>query len=505
MAIGRREFLKGAAGLAASSALPASEAQPQAPPRPNILVFLTDDHGQWLQGCYGNSEVRTPNLDRLARRGTRMTNACTPSPVCSPARASFFTGLYPSQHGIHDWIEEATHAYASPWLEGQTLISERLKAAGYHTGLVGKWHCGFEREPRPGFDYWFSYWVNQYPHRGEQKFSDQGRQVVEQGHQSPLLTRRALDFLTRHREDRVTSGSPYFLCVGYVDTHGPHSNAPDDLVALYDEATFRDIPQEDFSAAHGVASVTVNPDPAVERRKRQQYYAAASSIDREVGRILADLEAHGELDNTLVVYTGDHGLNAGHHGVWEKGNITRPQNFLDESIRVACTFAWPDGGVRQDAASAMPVNHCDLHATLLEAAGVTLSAQDAARVNTPGRSYLRALRGQPVDGWRDAHVCEYGNARMIRTSDYKLILRYPFKGQRDPHELYDLSNDPRETVNRYEDPSLSGIVTALTARVDAFFARYEVPARSGLALEDQPEATPESPWIRRRQADGPGN
>ncbi len=501
MSIGRRDFLKGAAGLAgtaAASTLPARASAGQAAPRrPNILVFLTDDHGQWLQGCYGNSEVRTPALDRIARRGVRMTSASTPSPVCSPARASFFSGLFPSQHGIHDWIEESKNAYASPWLQGQTLISERLRNAGYHTGLVGKWHCGFEREPRPGFDYWFSYWVNQYPHRGEQKFSDQGRQVIEHGQQSPLLTNHAIDFLHQHRTSEATAGRPFFLCVGYVDTHGPHANAPDDLVAQYADATFRDIPEEAFPSSHGITHATVNKDPAVEHAKRQQYYAAASSIDREVGRIIADLEAHAELDDTLVVYTGDHGLNAGHHGVWEKGNITRPQNFFDESIRVACTISWPAGGIGRDTVSDVPVDHCDLHATLLDAAGVTVPPEEATRVNSPGRSYLSVLKGGRASDWRDAQICEYGNARMIRTNEYKLILRYPFKGVADSHELYDLRRDPRETTNRYGDAAMAGVITELTGRLNAFFARYEVPEHSGLSMENQPPTTPDSPWLRR--------
>ena len=505
MPIGRRKFLKGAAGLTAAAAVStiASRVAAQGTARrPNILLFVTDDHGQWLQGCYGNSEVHTPNLDRLARRGVRMTNACTPSPVCSPARASLFTGRFPSQHGIHDWIEESTRAYASPWLEGQTLISELLKEAGYHTGLVGKWHCGFEREPRPGFDRWFSYWVNQYPHRGDQQFSDQGRQVTETGQQSPLLTRRAIDFLAEHRATEGRNGAPFFLVVGYVDTHGPHKDAPDDLVAQYADATFRDIPREDVAPCHGKPGATVNKDPDIENAKRREYYAAASSIDREVGRLIADLEAHGDLDHTLVVYTGDHGLNAGHHGVWEKGNITVPQNFLDESIRVACTVSWPAGGVIQGITSDAPVNHCDLHATLLDAAGVTVAPDRAARINSPGRSYLRQLRGESVSDWRDAQICEYGNARMIRTNDYKLILRYPFDGVTDPHELYDLRADPRETVNRFGDASLATVTADLTDRLNAFFRQYDVAAHSGLAMEGQPQATPDSPWLRKRTAPG---
>ena len=132
-------------------------------------MFLTDDHGQWAQHAYGNSELKTPNMDRLADQGVRMNQAITPCPVCSPARASFFTGRMPSQHGVTDWLND-TQCPDHPGLKGQTLISDLLKKAGYNTGLVGKWHCGAEREPKPGFDKYFSYWVSQYPHGGTSIF-----------------------------------------------------------------------------------------------------------------------------------------------------------------------------------------------------------------------------------------------------------------------------------------------------------------------------------------------
>ena len=119
--------------------------------QPNILVFLTDDHAQWAAHCYGAAEIRSPNLDRLAATGVRMTRAFTPSPVCSPARACCFTGRFPSQHGIHDWLDESG-TDSSLNLSGQTTIAELLKQAGYETSLVGKWHCGSSRRPQAGFD-----------------------------------------------------------------------------------------------------------------------------------------------------------------------------------------------------------------------------------------------------------------------------------------------------------------------------------------------------------------
>jgi len=497
--IPRREFIKlsGAmgAGLAGWPLLSRAAEAGNKSARPNILVFLTDDHGQWAQHAYGNSELITPNLDRLAARGIRMRQTFTTCPVCSPARASFFTGRMPSQHGIHDYLDESKNAFTHPGLTGQTLISELLQGAGYHTGLVGKWHCGREREPQPGFDRWFSYWVNQYPHAGVQHFSDQGKQVIEEGQQSPLLTRRAVDFLQDHQQKAGANGQPFFLYISYVDTHSPHNAAPEELVRQYDSATFRDIPDEQFAACHGRATSLVNQDPAIERKKRREYYGAVSSVDREVGKVLAALEATGQMENTLIVYTGDHGLNTGHHGLWEKGNITVPQNFLEESIRIACTLSWPAGGVRQNATCDDLVSHPDLWATLLEIAGAAPGAATAAKINSPGVSYLRQLRGQAAPAWRQTIVSEYGNARMARTEQYKLIRRYPYAGVSFPDELYDLQADPRETKNRHDDPSLQEIIKQLSTELEEFFAKYTVAGHSGLDLEHQPVCAPASPWL----------
>jgi arylsulfatase A-like enzyme len=158
-------------------------------------------------------------------------------------------------------------------------------------------------------------------------------------------------------------------------------------------------------------------------------------------------------------------------------------------------LSWPAGGVRQDATCDNPVNHCDLWATVLEVAGATPGEDTARRINSPGRSYLAQLRGQSSEGWRETIFFEYGNARMARTGRYKLIERHPYQGVRFPDELYDLEQDPRETVNRYDDAALQFIVRDLSAELRRFFATYTVSGHSGLDLEHQPECTPHSPWI----------
>ncbi|MCL5669881.1 MAG: DUF4976 domain-containing protein, partial [Acidobacteria bacterium] len=141
------------------------------------------------------------------------------------------------------------------------------------------------------------------------------------------------------------------------------------------------------------------------------------------------------------------------------------------------------------------VNHCDLWATLLEIAGATPDEKTAAQINSPGRSYLAQLRGHEARDWRETIISEYGNARMARTDRYKLIRRYPYGGVRFRDELYDLKEDPRETVNRFQDASLSKVVDELTEELDQFFKKYTVPGQSGLDMADQWQCTPLSPWL----------
>ncbi len=309
------------------------------PTRPNILVFLTDDHGRWATGCYGNSEIRSPSMDRLAAEGCRMTATFTPSPVCSPARASFFTGRLPSQHGIHDWIHETIEpGDLHPGLEGQTTIAQVLKSVGYQTALTGKWHCGTSWEPKAGFDRWFSYRDDQLPHCGHIRFCDQGTIVEHEGQQADAITDAALDFLRRR-----DSADPFFLCVGYVDTHSPFSDHPQHLVASYEGCSFRDALHEPFAACHGYADFAWPQDEALSRQWLAQYYAAVTFIDEQIARVLDELAGRGELSNTLVVYTSDHGHMNGRHGLQTKGNSSIPQNFLDDSILVPCMLRWPDG------------------------------------------------------------------------------------------------------------------------------------------------------------------
>ena len=196
---------------------------PSQPMPPNIVVFFTDDHAGWALPSYGNSEISAPNLTHLAETGALMRNAFTPCPVCSPARASFWTGLYPSQHGVHDHLAEDDPAVqATNWLAGIPTLADHLREAGYTTALAGKWHCGAGEAPRSGFDFWYSGWRKTPKYFSlTSKYSDQGRVVERRGYDTQIFTDAAIDFLRERERER-----PFFLFIGYATTHNPWINRP---------------------------------------------------------------------------------------------------------------------------------------------------------------------------------------------------------------------------------------------------------------------------------------
>jgi choline-sulfatase len=459
---------------------------------PNILVVMADDHGQWASKPYGNHEIRTPSMDYLARRGVRMANAFTPTPVCSPARASFFTGRLPSQHGIQDYLMEVDLP-EKDWLAGETTLPQLFQGAGYQTALVGKWHCGRSWLTPPGLDYWISYQANQRPHRGLQRFVENDVPVTHEGFQTPFLTGKALRFLRERDRKR-----PFFLFVGYVDTHAPFADHPDRLVSAYRQAGITDMPMEDVDRSRGWARFVAPRDPQQRLEQLAQYYAAVTMVDEQLGALLDDLEGRGELANTVVVYTADHGHMNGQHGLSTKGNATVPQNFYEESIRIPALLAWPGhfpaGQVREE-----PVDHLDLFQTLLDIVGCQLDPSFRAERRYPGQSYLPLLEGRPT-AWRSDQFGEYGNARMLRTERYKLVRHYAPHAGVYPDELYDLASDPRERQNRFADATLADVVRAMDARLEAHFARYEQPERSARNILSQPMCNRVEPWRIERPA-----
>lgn len=446
---------------------------------PNIIVFFCDDHAQWALPAYGNREIHAPNLTHLAQTGLLMQNAFTPCPVCSPARASFWTGLYPSQHGVHDHLAEDDPAVqASDWLAGLPTLAQRLHDAGYATALSGKWHCGGGEVPKPGFDFWYSAWRKTPKYDSPvNKYSDQGAVVERRGTDTQIITDAAVDFL-RERDRR----KPFFLFAGYAAVHNPWRNRPERLVERYRGATFDDIPN-DIAYPFGAAG-THPLAPEDPREARAQYYASVSMIDEGVGRVLDELEAQRARDETLIVYTSDHGLNLGHHGLWGKGNGSQPLNMLEESIRVPLIVNQP-GVITGGARRAEFVTHCDLHQTLLDVAG----AASPDRADQPGRSFMSLLLGEHDAVWRNIYFGEYGTTRAIRDRRYKLVCRAD-----NAVLLHDLGTDPRETANLIDEDDCRPVVKRLRAQLDAFFTRFQVAEHSGLRGNDLPMHNRREAW-----------
>ena len=447
--------------------------------RPNIVVFLTDDHGPWAANCFGTPELRTPALDSLVANGTYFPNAYTPSPVCSPARASFWTGLYPSQHGIHDWIDEKT--YPKRWLpERIPTLASLLHDSGYRTGFIGKWHCGQSWVAQPGFDFYVGENKDQYPHRGQCKFNDNGRDVTYVGQRSDFLTSRAIDFLSDTSDTR-----PVFLFVGLTDTHSPFSDHPQHLVDYYTANPLLSVKVEKYTG-NATRIPGKMPIPSEHARRMAQYAASVETIDQCVGRVLDHLTAIGVSNQTAVLYTGDHGHMNGHHGLYFKGNGTIPQNFYDESIRVPCIWRLPGASVRGRMSQSW-VNHCDQFETILDIAGVNLRRES---VSYPGASLLPFLNGRPETS-RDTAICEYGNARMIRTPNIKLIVR---SGKGLSNEAYDMKKDARETVNVIDKVRKSDEYESARVMLDNHFMKFRVAENDGFG-GNIPKHNGGEPWL----------
>ena len=439
------------------------------PDRPNILLIISDDQGAWALGCAGNDEIRTPVLDRLAGDGVRFTHFFCTSPVCSPARASLLTGDIPSRHGVHDWIRVGSvGADRVDYLAGQMLVTDVFAAAGYRCGLVGKWHLGASDVPRPNFVKWFAHPSGMGPYYGATMI-DEDRSCIVDGYLSDALADVACGFL----RDEAPRPQPFWLSLCFTAPHYPWIDShPKAFTDLYAECPFTSCPDEPPHPWFIGGNAAVDKGRRERRASLIGYFAAVSAMDAAIGRVLAELDAQGLAENTLVVFMGDNGMNCGHHGIWGKGNGTRPQNMYDTSVRVPCIVAQP-GRIPAGRTSDALLSGYDLFPTLVDYAGVR---NDPERPK-PGRSFRGVLDGRGE--MTEAPVVvydEYGPVRMVRTRQWKYVHRHPD----GPHELFDLVTDPGERTNRIDDPSAAAMRDSLARRLDGWFAKYVDPVRDGV-------------------------
>ena len=410
----RRCFLSTAASGFASLPLLSQSITGNSPPkeqkRPNILLINTDDQPSWWVGCYGNREIHTPNIDKLATDGMLFETAVT-CPVCSPSRAMLLTGRYNNQVGIDDFINN-DEVIGLP--AGSITFAQTLSNSGYTTGIVGKWHLGKEQEFWPtlrGFDYWAGF-TNAYGPTDPPVIVKSGDKkpvtVNEKGFTTNILTDYAIDFI------KENTGNPFMLYLSYPSPHMGYLPVPDEDMEPYKDMDFtypdyKKYPQVDIT----------------EEKLRHKYlanYAPVTSIDRNLKRLLDILKSQGLEKNTVVIFTGDNGYCLGRHGLESKGNarylgtnIPRP-NMFDDSIVVPLIVRWP-GVVDPGSRCGELVSHLDFYPTLMEIAG--LEPESVGHLE--GMSMLPLLKGDSRI-WRDEVFLIYdmkfhavAHMRMIRT------------------------------------------------------------------------------------------
>jgi choline-sulfatase len=447
----------GALLLAASHALAAT-----ATPRPNIVFILTDNHGAWTLGCYGNKEIRTPNIDKLASEGMLFTRAYCDNSVCSPSRATFLTGLLPSQHGVHVYVPETAQVGPKAYcvIEEFRTLPEILVDAGYTCGLSGKWHLGDVLHPQKGFTYWFAKKTGHTATFYNDELIWQGKVYKEPRYTTEAITEHAIDFIEQNQHQ------PFFLYLAYNGPYGlgkvvqeKHQNAFTDY---YADKPMNSFPREKVSPWLRQNRFAVN-----NLQSMRSYAAEVSGVDEGIGKVMSKLQKLGLDNNTLVIFSADQGLNAGHGGYWGMGDHSRPINTHEATVRIPLIFRYPDHILAGRTCDLMVANH-DFLATVLDYMG--LKDKMPSPPASPGKSFAEALHGKEMP-WDNVIYHEFENTRMVRTPKWKLTLRHPF----GPDELYDMEKDPDEKENLINVPEYSSARNDLRKKLVAFFERYADP------------------------------
>ena len=381
--------------------------------KPNIIVILADDHGSWALGCAGNDEIYTPNIDWLAQNGTRLENFFCTSPVCSPARASLMTGKIPSQHGVMDWIREGNIGDDSiEYLRGHKGYTDFLADEGYTCCLSGKWHLGDSAKPQKSFSRWFVHQKGGSPYHGAPMVSE-GKLINVNGYLTDVITEKSIEFI----KENMVADQPFYLSVHYTAPHAPWINQhPEKWVNYYQDCEFLSCPQQKETHPWRLASTEPTVTPENVKDHLIGYYAAVSAMDENIGLILSFLKENNLMDNTLIVFMGDNGMNCGHHGIWGKGNGTFPANMYDTSVKVPAIFYYKNKVIKGKTSEAL-LSGYDFMPTLLD----LLHIANPQSENLPGESFVPVLTSEEKITDRPIVVMgEYGPTRMIRTKNLEI-------------------------------------------------------------------------------------
>lgn len=436
--------------------------------RPNLLVIYTDQQSSWTLGCYGGKLVETPAIDSIGNEGAVLENFFTNSAVCTPSRGCFLTGRYPHSNGAY------TNNH--PFAPGQLTVADVLAEAGYETGYAGKWHL----QPRHS-ENWLTpdrsngfadcQWMynNGHPKSAVQREGEKPEltHVTNVGRNiSEWLADKAVEFLGRGHD------KPFFYMVSFPDPHTPFTvNAPYDT--MYDPEdmplpeTFYEKDRPDWlddrsDIMHIVCEVDTDPSEreTLLKLSKARYCGEVKCIDDNVARILDCLKQKGILDDTVVVFTTDHGEYMGEHGIYFKNQ------FYETAYRIPMLIRWPKSivaGTRIDRI----VDTVDFQQTILALMGVEPVG------NEQGVDASGLLRGETVE-WTDESFIHHNTLERagIFTPEYELGY---VKGSQD-HILFDRVNDPLQKNNLFRDPTCREVIARLTERIIEHHAEVESPA-----------------------------
>jgi arylsulfatase A-like enzyme len=426
----------------------------------NVILILSDDHRYDFMGFMPGAPdwLETPNLDRMATEGGHLANAFVTTALCSPSRASIFTGQFAHRHGVVD--------NTSPVPEGTKFFPEELQAAGWRTGYVGKWHMGEDSDaPRPGFDFWVSF-------RGQGVYEDpelniNGEQQRIAGYTTEILTDQAIGWLKQLGAG--DSDAPFFLVLSHKAVHAEFIPAPRHRGRYASKpipypATMAPSPDDTLrprwvqaqrNSWHGVDFMyhgAMRFDGFYRR-----YAETLLALDEGVGTVLDYLEESGLDRNTLVLYMGDNGFSLGEHGLIDK------RHAYEESMRVPM-LAWAPGLIEAGSTIEPLVRNIDIAPTVLALAGV------ASDRTMDGRSFLPLLQGAPAT-WNTELLYEYywedafpqtPTVLALRDARYKYIY---YHGVWDDPELFDLEADPQERHNLIREPEQAERVKTMRTRL----------------------------------------
>jgi arylsulfatase A-like enzyme len=441
--------------------------------RPNLLFVLVDDLRFDDIACAPGAPpfLRTPHVDRIAREGAMFTNAFATTPLCSPSRASFLTGLYAHHHGITDNTDR------SPASHKLVTFPLQLQQAGYDTAYLGKWHMGNDNTPRPGFAHWLC--LKGQGEANDPLFNEDGREVTIRGYVTDILTEKTEAFLRRKRE------APFAIYLAHKALHPNLAQAADGSVTAIDGGGFIAAPRHRELYAADAARLPRRPSYGVPPRDKPALARAISNVaplgpgtvtsdqtildrlrmlaavDEGLGRLLAVLAETGQLDRTLIVFAGDHGYFYGEHGLDPERRLP-----FEESARIPLLMRYPPR-IPAGARPARIALNIDLAPTLLDL------AQVKSRAPMDGRSLLPLFANEPP-AWRESFLIEYYSDQVfprmrhmgykaVRTERHKYV-RYADLAGMD--ELYDLREDPHELRNIIGSPAGQAALPALQAELN---------------------------------------